>query len=185
MVCLFGALFSLVASGNLVVCKNNTRVLGIRNINQKRSRKTSEFCFLFVRTHDIIVWYIITNTRWFHCSTWIVCMWHEVQSVQQQRCVVTAAHAHDATYKREGAQACVHKMPRASSQEDTMPRASERARTHAKSECARGHCQEWVPRHTMSKRASTQCHHKCDVVHDTTQPPTPASQFNFSYDIRG
>jgi hypothetical protein len=30
MVCLFGALFSLVASGTLVVCENNTRVLGRR-----------------------------------------------------------------------------------------------------------------------------------------------------------
>ena len=183
MACLFGALFPLVASGTLVVCKNNTRVLGRQNINQKRSRKTSEFCFIFVRTHDIIAWYHNKHTMisLFHIDRLHV-TWSAISATTTLCCHCRACIR---CHVQARASASARAQDAASERERGHEAMSERTRTHAKSKRVRGHCQEWAPRHTMSKCASTQCHHQCDVVHDTTQQPTPASQFNFSYDMRG
>jgi hypothetical protein len=131
MVCLFGALFSLVASGTLVVCKNNTRVLGTRNINQKRSRKTSEFCFIFVRTHDIIVWYHNKHTMiaLFHIDRLHV-TWSAISATTTLCChcqALTRCHIQARVSASVRAQDAASEGTRG---HDAM---SERTRTHAKS----------------------------------------------------
>ena len=100
----------------------------------------------------ILLYDIITNTRaqWFHCST--IDHLHVTISAQPTLCCHCCAHTR------------CHIQARASASARTQDAASERARghnamskrthTHAKSECARGHCQEWAPRHTMSKSAA-------------------------------